>query len=193
MFNIFDENVNRTENVIAKYFLQSKTSLKQAAWELAIGQSVGNPNVRNKWETDELFEKYSCKILHTELELENQTEGIVYIAFPIINTDWNEDAMSHLLCQLMGGQMDIDNVLQCHLLHLQFPDQLLKHFYKPRQGITGAKEYTTTVNKPLLGGIVKPKTGISPEVLLEMVIRYKVTQTTLKLVQIEQVSHFQNN
>ena len=169
MFNIFDENIDKTENVIAKYFLQSKTNLKQAAWELAIGQSVGNPNVRNQWETDELFEKYSCKILHNELELENQTEGIVYIAFPIVNTDWNEDAMSHLLCQLMGGQMDIDNVLQCHLLHLQFPDQILKYFYKPRQGISGAKEYTNTVNKPLLGGIVKPKTGISPQILLEMV------------------------
>ena len=36
---------------IVKYFLESKTTLEDAAWNLAIGQSVGNPKVRNNWET----------------------------------------------------------------------------------------------------------------------------------------------
>ena len=44
---IFDTKVNFSENVIATYFLESKTNLEKASWELAIGQSVGNPNVRN--------------------------------------------------------------------------------------------------------------------------------------------------
>lgn len=51
---IFTNDVNTEENVIATYFLQSKTTLADAAWNLSIGQSVGNPNVRNHWETDEL-------------------------------------------------------------------------------------------------------------------------------------------
>ena len=33
--------------------------------------------------------------------LQNKS-GIVKIAFPIINTNWEEDGISHLLCQLMG-------------------------------------------------------------------------------------------
>ena len=45
------------EYLVVKYYLSSKTTLRDAAWALAIGQSVGNPNVRNDWETDELFEK----------------------------------------------------------------------------------------------------------------------------------------
>ena len=40
---------------IATYDMSSSKNLKEAAWNLAIGQSVGNPNVRNEWETDELF------------------------------------------------------------------------------------------------------------------------------------------
>ena len=71
---------------------------------MAIGQSVGNPNVRNQWETDELFEQSSC-IAHDKDDLTNLTEGEVKIGFPIINTNWEEDGISHLLCQLMGGQL----------------------------------------------------------------------------------------
>jgi ribulose 1,5-bisphosphate carboxylase large subunit-like protein len=166
---IFNTSIEKQENVIATYFLESKTTLEKAAWELAIGQSVGNPNVRNAWETDELFIKYSCKILHNKEELQSN-KGIVNIAFPIINTNWEEDGISHLLCQLMGGQMDIDNITKCHLLKIDIPDKIVrKYFKKPKQGIEKIRQYTKCFNKPLLGGIVKPKTGISPQVLLEMV------------------------
>jgi hypothetical protein len=44
---------------IATYEITSSTNLKDAAWNLAIGQSVGNPNIRNEWETDQLFENHS--------------------------------------------------------------------------------------------------------------------------------------
>ena len=59
---------SRGEISIDKYFVAtyeviSKTNLKDAAWNIAIGQSIGNPNNRNKWETDELFENHSCIIL----------------------------------------------------------------------------------------------------------------------------------
>ena len=166
---IFDKGINICENIVATYFLESKTTLEKASWELAIGQSVGNPNVRNELETDDLFIKYSCKVMHDVSELQEKS-GVVKIAFPIVNTDWEEDGISHLLCQLMGGQMDIDNIVKCHLLKLDFPEEIkCKYFKKPKYGIDGVRKYTNTFDKPLLGGIVKPKTGISKEVLLEMV------------------------
>ena len=167
---IFIQNINLEEYVVATYFLESKTTLEKAAWELAIGQSVGNPNVRNEWETDELFIKYSCKVLHTRESLQEE-KGIVKIAFPIINTNWEEDGISHLMCQLMGGQMDIDNIVKCHLKDIEFPKHIIEtYFKKPKHGITGVRKYTNCHDKPILGGIVKPKTGISPDVLLKMVV-----------------------
>ena len=45
----------------------------------SIGQSVGNPNVRNSWETDDLFNNHSCIILHDEEELTKTKKGIVKI------------------------------------------------------------------------------------------------------------------
>ena len=42
-------------------------------------------------------------------------------------------------------------------------------FLGPKFGISGIRKYTGIYNKPLLGGIVKPKTGVTPKILLEMV------------------------
>ena len=52
--DIFKLNIDRKKYFIVTYRLGATTNLKEAAWQLAIGQSVGNPNVRNQWETDEL-------------------------------------------------------------------------------------------------------------------------------------------
>jgi ribulose-bisphosphate carboxylase large chain len=166
---IFKSQVNIEENFIATYELEGANSLRDAAWDLAIGQSVGNPNVRNHWETDELFEVYSAKVIGDEEEMKKVKRGIVYIAFPIVNTNWKEDGITQLMVQVMGGQMDIDTIKHCRLLKLEFPDEVKKHFLGPKYGIEGIREFLQLKDKPLLGGIVKPKTGISPEILLEMV------------------------
>ena len=154
---------------IATYEMASSTSLKDAAWNLAIGQSVGNPNVRNEWETDEMFENHSCIILGDDTVLSTQINGTVEIAFPVANTDWDTDGIGHMLCQLMGGHVDIDIVTKCRLVKLELPETVTRHFLGPKFGLRGFREFTGQYNKPLFGGIVKPKIGVSPEVLLEMV------------------------
>ena len=166
---IYRERVDLEKNFIATYFLEGKVSLKEAAWELAIGQSVGNPHVRNQWETEELFEDHSCKVIGNPDELEKKTSGIIQIAFPIINTNWKEDGITQLMVQVMGGQLDIDKILKCRLLKLEFPSEVLSYFKGPKFGIDGIRKFLNVYDKPLLGAIIKPKTGITPQVLLEMV------------------------
>ena len=167
---IFRESVAMDRYIIADYYLQSKTSLKEAAWALAIGQSVGNPNVRNSWETDELFENHSCIVLGDEEGLFKRSSGHVRIAFPVANTDFETDGVSHLLCQFMGGQMDIDIVEKCHLNKVTFPEHIEKTYFKgPKYGINGIRNFTGSHDKPLFGGIVKPKIGVTSDVLLQMV------------------------
>ena len=165
----FRESLDEEKYVIATYELAGRVSLKDAAWNLAIGQSVGNPNVRNMWESDELFENHSCVIEGNEEKLEGVKAGTVRIGFPKVNTDWEEDGIAHLLCQLMGGQMDIDNIQKCRLLKVDFPQSVKESFLGPKYGMKGVREYTGVFDKPLLGAIVKPKIGVTPEVLLEMV------------------------
>jgi ribulose-bisphosphate carboxylase large chain len=151
------------------YQVSTNTSLDDVAWNIAIGQSVGNPSVRNEWETDELFENHSCVILGDKHDLQKRVSGEIEIAFPVANTDWNTDGINHLMCQIMGGHVDIDCVRSCRLTKLELPETVTKHFLGPKFGLSGMRELTGQFGKPLFGSIVKPKIGITPEVLLDMV------------------------
>ena len=166
----YNPNIDKKKYLIAKYFLKSNcVDLLKLTWDLAIGQSVGNPRERNQWETEELFEQSSCVIVHEKNELKNLKQGEVNIAFPIINTDWTGDGISHLMCQLMGGQMDIDTFDACRLKKLEFPESIKKYFLGPAHGIKGMRKYIGQNNKPFSGAIVKPKTGMKASMLLDMV------------------------
>lgn len=151
----------------ATYFVKSKTNLDQAAREIAIGQSIGNPNARSNYETDQMIEDYAAKILVTD-NLGKQ-EGIVHIGFPYALMDWEGDGVSQLLCILMGGQMDIDNIQKCHLLDLEInPFVEQKYFRGPKYGISKIRDYVQNQDRPLFGGIIKPKNGMNPQKLLDM-------------------------
>ena len=180
MIDIINDQIDPEKYITARYWINSKTTIKEAALHIAIGQSVGNPKERSVWETDELFEKHSCKVTSIQEEgtvinhisLVGKTPtlqaGYVDIAFPIANTDFATDGISHLLCQLMGGQLDIDIIQKCQLKDLKIPDSVRAQF-KPNHGINKIRDFTQCFDKPLLGGIIKPKTGLNEKMLIGMV------------------------
>lgn len=165
--NIVVSNKDLKKYFWTKYWVSSKTDLKTAAHEIAIGQSIGNPNKRSLWETDQMIEDYCAKILDANNLHESQ--GIVEIGYPYALMDWQGDGISQLLCIIMGGQMDIDNITGCRVLDIQFDEEYVGQFFKgPAHGITGIREYVKNSDRPLFGGIVKPKNGINPQQLLDM-------------------------
>jgi len=166
--NIFTSICDRNKYFVVRYYLESKTTLRDAAWNLAIGQSVGNPNIRSNWETQELFENHSCLILGDADDLSSKSKGEVSIAFPVANIDFDTDGISHFLCMIMGGQLDIDIFTKCHVLGVEFPDSVKSKFLGPKFGIKGIRNFTGVYDRPLVGAIIKPKTGVSPEILLSM-------------------------
>lgn len=162
--DIIVDTQDREKYFWARYFLECSTNILEGAKELAIGQSIGNPNARSVWETKEMFDNHCAKILKSKYF--GSKMGEVLIGFPYDNIDFETDGVSQLLCMLMGGQMDIDNIYQCHLLELDLKEGVLGR--GPKYGITGIRDWTGARNRPLLGGIIKPKTGITPLQLLDM-------------------------
>ena len=67
--NFYRQDVNEEKYIIATYQMASKTNLKDASWNLAIGQSVGNPNVRNSWETDEGVKRNKLTVVAENINL----------------------------------------------------------------------------------------------------------------------------
>lgn len=164
---------NKTEKELENYFIveydiKSKTNLSEAAWNIALGQSIGNPSARSEWETEEMFQKYGALILNNDNL--NQKEGKVKIAFPEINLNLKEDGISQLFVEILGGQCDIDIIEKCRVIDIRFTENQLKQFLGPKIGLNEIKSYCSIPkNRPVLGSIVKPKVGLNPEKYLDLV------------------------
>lgn len=148
------------------YIVKSKTTLHEAAKAIAIGQSIGNPNKRSEFETDKLIEKFCCKII--SVEETNKSEGKVVIFYPDTNFNYKEDGISHFLTTLMGGQLDIDIIEKCRLEDIEFSLHFRSFFSGPNLGLNEIRKLTNTYNKPLFGGIIKPKIGLNAEDYFEV-------------------------
>jgi ribulose 1,5-bisphosphate carboxylase large subunit-like protein len=165
-------DIVRDEKELGTYFyvtyeVESTVSVYDAGWNIAVGQSIGNPTSRSVWETDEMIEAYCAKIIRSKDF--DKKKGLVTIGYPSANIDWDTDGIAHLLCMIQGGQVDIDSIKKCRVVGLEIhPQTIDTHFRKPKYGITGMREYTGNFGKPFFGGIVKPKTGITPQTLLDM-------------------------
>jgi ribulose-bisphosphate carboxylase large chain len=163
-------SVPPNNHFIVEYYLEAKTSLKEAALNLAIGQSIGNPSNRSSWETEEMYKNHSCFILEDEKYLTTQKKGIVKISFPLSNINLEEDGVSQILCHIAGGQVDILEIQKCHILNIELPEEVENSFkLTPAYGIDGFRKFNGVNDKPFFGGIIKPKVGMSPEILLEAV------------------------
>ena len=147
-------------SITVTYDVTSTSNLAMAAEAIAIGQSIGNPSVRNEFETPELVDNYAAKIVGDQQELSACTSGIVTIAYPSINIDWDEDGISQFLCMIQGGQTDIDHIIKCRVIDIDI-DNIPK--LSPKFGLSGIRRLTKVYDRPLLGCILKPKTGLSPK------------------------------
>jgi len=165
-------DIVRNEKDLSKYFyvtyeVESTVNVYDAAWNICLGQSIGNPSARSVWETQELIDNY-CAIMIKNSNF-NDKFGTVEIGFPLENIDFATDGISQLLCMIMGGQVDINSITRCRALKIEINPYIVeKYFKKPTYGLSGVRQKRNKYNKPLFGSILKPKTGITPETLLDM-------------------------
>lgn len=144
--------------ITATYILQSP-DLEGASQAIAIGQSIGNPTRRSRLETKEMWERCAGRVESQEKQTANT--AIVKVSFPIGN--FTPGSLVHLLTTLMGGQMDIDIVQSCKLIDIDLPQKYVVNFPGPKFGIAGIhKKLNLKKSRPLVGCIVKPKTGLTP-------------------------------
>ena len=166
---LYVPEVDPSKHIIATYHVESKR-LAKAAEAIAIGQSIGNPSVRLNKETRLILTRNLAKILDTSTNLEGREAATIRIAYPLENIDLATDGVTQLFAMLMGGQMDIDIIDACRLEHIHYPAIVESIFRGPKIGMDEIKRRTGATNRPLIGGIVKPKTGMSPKDLVKVCI-----------------------
>ena len=130
--------------------------IADAAHNIAIGQSIGNPNIRSEIENAPNIKAFEALV--------DSIEGnIVKIKYPLDAFMWPN--ISQLLCIIQGGQSDIACVERCRVIAIDG----LPYMNRPVLGMKRFKERVGAETRPLFGAIIKPKSGLNVEQLVSIV------------------------
>jgi len=163
--------------IIARYFVETPLSLEAAA-ELMAGASTATfVNVPGL--TDELRRRVAAKVIRiipaevvnspslpgsrgavTCTEPAGYRRGQVELSFPMDSVGTNLPA---LISMTMGNFFALRQVSGMRLLDLELPECFAEAYPGPQFGIEGTRRLAGVHDRPLIGTIIKPNVGLSPE------------------------------
>ncbi len=167
----------------ARYFVESAIPIEQVAETIAGEQSSGT-FMALPGETDELKQRSRARVtriealppaeeasLHSAL-VERRGGGQTFhraeieIAFPIANVGAN---ISTLLATIAGNLFELGEVTGLRLLDIDMPVDYAARFPGPQFGIQGTRALAGVQGRPIIGTIIKPSIGLSPQQTAEIV------------------------
>lgn len=176
-----------TQVIRATYLIETPLDPARVAEVMAGEQSCGT-FTRVEGETDELRAHARAQVESVrELEsarqaslpnawLARQPGGLpavlrrarVRIAFPVANIGPN---LPTLAATVGGNLYDLGEVTGLRLEQMELPSDYRAQFEMPRVGVAGTRQLTGVASGALVGTIIKPNVGLSPEQTAHLVAR----------------------
>jgi ribulose-bisphosphate carboxylase large chain len=161
------------ERIVAKYFIETPDDVETAANVLAGEQSSGT-FVAVPGETEELKQRFAArveKIEHLETvdtpaipgatsKTGNYNRANVEVSWSIENFGYNLPVM---ISTLQGNLYEIKQFTGLKLMDIEVPASFAGHFDGPKFGIEGCRKLTNVYERPLIGTIIKPSIGMTPQ------------------------------
>lgn len=167
------------ERVFATYFVETPLAVETAAAVLAGEQSSGT-FVAVPGETEELKRQCAAQV-ETIKPLETVNEpslpgcravgkkfqrAEIVVSWPLENFGFNLPA---LVSTLQGNLYELSQFSGLKLMDFEVPRSFAGAFRGPRFGVAGTRELTGVQGRPLIGTIIKPSIGLTPQQTAEMV------------------------
>ncbi len=173
-----EETIDRDVSVIFTYFIETLTSVKEAAASLCQETSTA------QWKRPNVDEDFRPRHAAKVISLEPIDEGAasvfsstavfgsrfsrarVRIAHPIENFGAR---LPNLLTVAMGeGAFFSHGITSIKLIDIEFPDSFLAAFQGPQFGTAGLRRIIDVFDRPLFFGVVKPNVGLDPAGFAEL-------------------------
>lgn len=170
--------------ILATYLIETALPIEQAAETIAGEQSSGT-FLAVPGETEELKARARAKVLSIEPLNEVDTPSLpgartprgqsgkvgyrqarVQIAFPLDNIGCN---LPTLLATLCGNLYELSEHSGCKLLDVELPQQFAERYPGPQFGVEGTRRLTGVQQRPIIGTIIKPSVGLSPQQTADLV------------------------
>jgi len=104
------------------------------------------------------------------IEEKEDNEYIVKFSFPAFNINPARGGISVLMAMVAGEVFSFYFIKKARLLDIEFPKAFYDYYRGPQFGIKGIRDLLGVYNRPLLGAIIKPNLGLSPEKTAEVVL-----------------------
>lgn len=170
--------------IVARYWIETAYPLAQAAEVLAGEQSSGT-FVKVPGETEELRNRHAARIESiTELGSvptpslpgagipKGLTGPPIYrraeliVSWPLLNLG---ASLPNLMATVAGNLFELKQFSGLKLLDLQLPQEFRNTYPGPQFGIAGTRQLSGVEKLPLVGTIIKPSVGLTPEQTASMV------------------------
>jgi ribulose-bisphosphate carboxylase large chain len=167
------------ERVFATYRIETPLVVEKAAAALAGEQSSGT-FVEVPGESLELKQRFAArieKITPLETVSEPSLPGARHVSGKFqraeVTVSWSLENMGYnlptLVSTVQGNLYELSQFSGLKLMDLEFPPSFAKHFRGPKFGIPGCRKRTGVNGRPLIGTIIKPSVGMSPQQTAELV------------------------
>ncbi|MEZ5355832.1 MAG: ribulose-bisphosphate carboxylase large subunit family protein [Bryobacteraceae bacterium] len=174
------------DRIAARYWIETAFPLADAAEVLAGEQSSGT-FIRVPGETDELRARHAARVESiTELDAvstpslpgagvpKGLTGPPVYrraeilVSWPLENLG---PSLPNLMATVAGNLFELKPFSGLKLLDLKLPDAFREAYPGPAYGVAGTRRLAGVDTLPLIGTIIKPSVGLTPEQTAEMVAK----------------------
>lgn len=166
--------------IIAKYLIETPQPVEKAA-EMIAGEQSSGTFLPVPGETEELKARARAKVTRIDLLDEVNAPSLpgsrprnaskyqraeITIEFPFDNVGSN---IPTLLATVCGNLYELAEHSGCKLLDVELPPAFAERYPGPQFGIEGTRKLAGVHNRPIIGTIVKPSVGLSPEQTAELV------------------------
>lgn len=168
-----------SERISATYLIETPLPVEKAAEVLAGEQSSGT-FVEVPGETEELRQRFRARVekitlletVHTPSLPGCRAKGTSYYRAEII-VSWSLEQVGYnlptLVSTLQGNLYELSQFSGLKLMDLEVPQSFTGVFKGPRFGVEGTRRLTGVQGRPMIGTIVKPSVGLSPEDTAQLV------------------------
>jgi ribulose-bisphosphate carboxylase large chain len=153
------------DRIHARYAIRTALPPARAAEVLAGEQSTGT-FTRVPGETDELRERHGARV-ESITEAGDSTHE-VEISWPLSNLG---PSLPNLLATVAGNLWELKQFSGLRLLDLNLPPAFAERYPGPQFGVAGTRRLTNVYGRPVIGTIIKPSVGLTPEATAELVRR----------------------
>lgn len=172
------------QRIYAKYLIETAWPLEQAA-EIMAGEQSAGTFVRVAGETDELRARHGARVESIRELDSTRTPSLpgaglpkglrgepvyrraeVWLSWPLENLG---PSLPNLMATVAGNLYELKPFSGLKLLDIRLPEAFLDEYPGPQFGVAGTRRLSGVERLPLVGTIIKPSVGLSPEQTAERV------------------------